>query len=433
MTALALARHASPSGCDATCGLVARQQVADAERRGTVETAIGGDIKLGLLDLEHRTPGAAQAAVKTLHRALNMGLSRTLRPWVRLHAKHLRQLMSAREAVPVVTRLLDEDPTYWRSLVPGVLSKVTGPSRGGLLEALARHGNREVSEDLRAVPGSDVAELRRHLVHQQAPRLFIRSFGPLVIHRGGWQGKVIHVPKRRLRLLLGVLVAYTGQALTRDMVLDLLWPEADPAAAVNSLNQTVFQLRRLLDPAYRDGDSPLYVISNSESVQFNGDLVRTDLSEFRRLASRVISGDHPDPEVSAALIALVRGEFLSDVRYEDWAWNLAMGVHNEVREVLLPLASGGPRADAGNLAVRAACALVGLDAFDESAQIALADRLAESGRLSAARDSIAQFSQRVREELGDEPSNSLAAAVNRFGHQAVTSRLTKRESDAARG
>jgi len=433
MTALALARHASPSGCDATCGSVARQQISDAERRGTIETAISGDIKLGFLDLEHRTPGAAQAAVKTLQRALELGLSRTLRPWVRLHAKYLRQLMSTREGVTVVTRLLDEDPTHWRSLVPSVLSKVAGPSRSGLLEALARHGNRELSEGLRTVPGSDVADLRRHLVHQQAPRLFIRSFGPLVIHRGGWEGKVVRVPKRRLRLLLGVLVAYTRQALTRDMVLDLLWPEADPAAAVNSLNQTVFQLRRLLDPGYRDGDSPLYVISNSETVQFNSELVRTDLSEFRRLASRVVSDDHADPQVAAALIALVRGEFLSDVRYEDWAWNLAMGVHNEVREVLLPLASGGARANAGNLGLRAASALVGLDSFDETAQIALADRLAEGGRRSAARDSIAQFSQRVREELGEEPSNSLAAAINRLGRAPVTSRLTNRGSDSARG
>jgi DNA-binding SARP family transcriptional activator len=254
-----------------------------------------------------------------------------------------------------------------------------------------------------------------------------------VIHRGGWGGRVVHVPKRRLRLLLAVLVAYTGQALTRDMVLDLLWPEADPGAAVNSLNQTVFQLRRLLDPTYRDGDSPLYLISNSETVQFNGELVRTDLSEFRRLATRLNSGEQISPETGAALLRLIRGEFLSDVRYEDWAWNLAVGVHNEVRAVLLPVANGTLQPDLGDLAVRAACALVSLDGFDETAQIALADRLAESGRRGAARDSIVQFSRRVRDELDEEPSGSLAEAIGRLGGQAVASRLTNRRSDAARG
>ena len=40
------------------------------------------------------------------------------------------------------------------------------------------------------------------------------------------------------------------------MVLDTMWPDSDPAAAVNSLNQTVFQLRRAIDPDYRDGESP---------------------------------------------------------------------------------------------------------------------------------------------------------------------------------
>ncbi|MDQ2933532.1 MAG: winged helix-turn-helix domain-containing protein, partial [Chloroflexota bacterium] len=325
----------------------------------------------------------------------------------------------------------DEDPGHWRPLILGVLGRVAGQSRTTLLGALARHGNRELSEGLRMVPGSDVAELRRHLIHQQAPRLFIRSFGPLVIHRGGWDGSVVHVPKRRLRLLLAVLVAYAGQALTRDMVLDLLWPEADPGAAVNSLNQTVFQLRRLLDPTYRDGDSPLYLISNSETVQFNRELVRTDLSEFRRLAMRVNSGEPISSQIGAALLALIRGEFLSDVRYEDWAWNLATAVHNEVRSVLLPLATGPAQSDSRDLGVRAACALVALDTFDESAQIALADRLAESGRRSAARESIAQFSRRIRDELDEAPSDSLADAIARLGAPPVASHLTNVSADAA--
>jgi LuxR family maltose regulon positive regulatory protein len=433
LTALALAGHASSAECASSCGTESREQLDDAERRGALETAIAGKVKLGIIDLEHKAPGAAQANVVILDKAANMGLTRTLRPWVRLYGKHIRQLASTRGGVGTLTRLLDEDPGHWRPLIPGVLSRVSGESRSALLGALARHGNRELSEGLRNVPGPDVAELRRHLVHQQAPRLFIRSFGPLVIHRGGWDGRVVHVPKRRLRLLLAVLVAYTGQALTRDMVLDLLWPEADPGAAVNSLNQTVFQLRRLLDPTYRDGDSPLYLISNSETVQFNGELVRTDLSEFRRLAAHLTSGEPISPETGTALLGLIRGEFLSDVRYEDWAWNLAVGVHNEVRAALLPLANGAPQPEIRDLGVRAACALVALDTFDETAQIALADRLAESGRRSAARDSIVQFSQRVRDELDEEPSSLLAEAMMRLGGRSVASRLTDRRSDAARG
>ena len=433
LTALVLARHTSLAGCGSTCRMESRPELDDAERRGATETALSGKVKLGITDLDHRGPGAARAAIETLERAEIAGLTRSLRPWVRRYGDHIRSLMSTRRGVQLLTRLLDEDPGHWRPLILGVLGRLTGQSRTMLLGALARHGNRELSEGLRTVPGSDAAELRRHLIHQQAPRLFIRSFGPLVIHRGGWDGLVLHVPKRRLRLLLAVLVAYAGQALTRDMVLDLLWPEADPGAAINSLNQTVFQLRRLLDPSYRDGDSPLYLISNSETVQFNRELVRTDLSEFRRLAGRVNSGEAINAQIGASLLALIRGEFLSDVRYEDWAWNLATAVHNEVRSVLLPLATGPLHSDDSDLGVRAACALVALDNFDESAQIALADRLAESGRRSAARESIAQFSRRLRDELDEDPSGSLADAIARIGRPSVASHLTDRRPNAARG
>ena len=34
---------------------------------------------------------------------------------------------------------------------------------------------------------------------------------------------------------------------TRDQVLDALWPELDPVDALNSLNQTVYFLRRVLE------------------------------------------------------------------------------------------------------------------------------------------------------------------------------------------
>ncbi len=431
MTALALARHAG-AGCGPTCGTESRKQLDDADGRGAFETAIAGKVKLGIIDLDHRMAGAAHEAIVVLERAAQLGLTRILRPWVRKYGRHVSQLVSARGGPAVVARLLDEDPTSWRGLIPGVLGRVTGESRSVLLGALARHANRDLTEGLRAVAGSDVAELRRNLVQQQAPRLFVRSFGPLVIHLGGWEGRIVHVPKRRVRMLLAVLVAYAGQALTRDMVLELLWPEAAPGAAVNSLNQTVFQLRRLVDPTYRDGDSPLYVISTSETVQFNRDLVRTDLSEFRRLAAQLTSDQLVSSDIAPALLSLIRGEFLSDVRYEDWAWNLATAVHNEVRTALLPVASNALRAGGPELGVRAACALVALDPFDELAQIALADRLADGGRRSAARESISQFSRRLRDELDEEPSSNLAAAMTRLGVHEVASRLTELRPNPAR-
>jgi len=61
------------------------------------------------------------------------------------------------------------------------------------------------------------------------------------------------------------------------MAIDILWPDADGDSAVNNLNQTVFQLRRYLDPSYRQGESPEYIISSAEQVALAPGLVHTDL------------------------------------------------------------------------------------------------------------------------------------------------------------
>ena len=314
-----------------------------------------------------------------------------------------------------------------------ILSRLSAESRRALLDALLRHGNRELTERLREIPGDDIADTYRQLVHQQAPRLYVRSFGSLAVHRGGWHGPLVHVRKRRLRSLLAVLVAHAGQTLTRDMVLDLLWPDSDPAAAVNNLNQTVFQLRRLLDPGYRDGRSPAYLISNSETVQFNSDLVRTDLHEFRRLAHRRSGSTFGTASGAEDALDLIRGEFLSDVRYEDWAWTLATVVHNEVRTLLMPVAAGKTRLDNQELGVRAACALLTLDPLDEWAQIAVAEQLAASGRRAAGRESLIQFARRAREELDEDPSEALIAALERVGVKPqVQKELTRPTNSPAR-
>jgi len=180
------------------------------------------------------------------------------------------------------------------------------------------------------------------------------------------------------------------------MVLDLLWPDADPAAAANSLNQTVFQLRRAIDAAYRDGESASYITSNVDLVQLNPDLVVTDLQEFRRLAHSIADPSTAKQE-TAALIDLIRGEFLAELRYEDWAVRAQTSVHAEVREPLLRLASRDSDTNA-DLAVRASCALLELDPFDESAQVALAQQLRVGGRPLAARLALARYARQLEDE-----------------------------------
>ncbi len=145
-------------------------------------------------------------------------------------------------------------------------------------------------------------------------------------------------------MLLAVLAGHVGTTLNRDVALDILWPEADPDLAVNSLNQTVFQLRRYIDPDYRGGESAEYIVSTTDKVGLNPELVHTDLAEIARLPERLAAGDwHHRQATASRAIRLVHGEFLADLRYEEWVARQQLSVHGRIRESLLPIATGSRR------------------------------------------------------------------------------------------
>jgi DNA-binding SARP family transcriptional activator len=298
------------------------------------------------------------------------------------------------------------DPEGWRRAGSRLLRKLRPPDRADLLSVVVRRADRLTAGELGSVAGADISEARARIVQQQASRLFIRGFGQLVVHRGGWEARGIGVPKRRLRLLLSLLVAHAGEQLPREVVLDTLWPDSNPRAAVNSLNQSIFQLRRLLDPEYRDGVSPPYVVSTIESVALNQDLIRTDLDEFRRRV-RGLANPLNGSAKGADALEMMRGEYLADARYAEWAEPIRGRVHAEVRAALVPMLRGADR-----FALRAADILIELDPFDETAHVARWHALAEAGRREAARRASAAFIKRYRDELAAEPSAETLEAAS---------------------
>jgi DNA-binding SARP family transcriptional activator len=272
------------------------------------------------------------------------------------------------------------------------------------------------------VPGNDVSDARRAILRRSAERLFVRAFGPLTVHRKDWEGPVVRIEKRRLRHLMGLLVANQHRTLTREMALDMLWPDSDPGGSVNNLNQAVFHLRRLLNEGSRDPDRPQYIISNSDALSFDPELIRTDLDEVRRLAPilRGATTTVSRRQAAESMLGLIRGEFLADLRYEDWASGIQMSVTAEIREPLLELAGASPADIPPHLSLRAAELLAEFDPFDESAHVAMARKLYEVGRRAAARRLITTFAASVEQELDVPASPDVQQAMLDLGAATST-------------
>jgi DNA-binding SARP family transcriptional activator len=334
-----------------------------------------------------------------------------LRWWLRQYRAHADWIAQQEGGVEALVSFGDADPDAWHDALLQILDSLVGTARQRVVEFLGRTGTRETAVRLRRSNRPDIADLRRVLIAKHAAPIYIRSFGAIVIHRGSWLGEAVSIEKRRMRALLALLIANYRSTLTREMALDMLWPESDPSSAINSLNQAVFQLRRVLDPGFRDGDSPQYVLSTVDAVQLNPTLTVTDLDEFRRLATDIdtAQGDQRAEHIRT-LVEMIRGEFLADLRYDDWAVRLRTAVHSEVRHVLMPFAKqdGGANVDIG---IRAACALLELDPYDEEAQLALARRLDASGRRAAARKAVLRFAKKLKDDLDEPPSAEMAEAI----------------------
>ena len=388
--------------------------------------------------MEHSNRRGRSMAWTAASEALDLGIGHQLRLWFRRYAnpRVVHQAMRDPTGAKIVMRLAENDPDGWRAALVVALERITDPARAAILDFLQRFSTRELPEQLRHVSGSDVSAVRGRLLQQQAERLYVRTFGRVSIHRGSWSGPEILIDKKRVRSLLAALAAQALEAQSRDELIDRLWPTADGDSAVNSLNQTVFQLRRHLDREYRAGDSPEYVSSTAEVVELNPTArsCRYLRSESAHRAHQRVGLGRAQPCGRACSIA--------DPRRLPWrSFGTRIGrpanhltATMRLRRLLLPIANA--RADAFETEIRmgAATALLRIDPYDEAALLALATSLAGSGKRIAARNLVLAYADRVRSELDDEPSDELLAAMSDLGTKArVTSDLTQRTTLATQG
>jgi DNA-binding SARP family transcriptional activator len=206
--------------------------------------------------------------------------------------------------------------------------------------------------------------------------------------------------RRKVLALLCLLLTKGRWTATREEVVDSLWPELDPQSALNSLNQTMYFLRRVFEPDYREETSPGYVQQDGETIWLDTDLID---ARSRACLSRIrgVTGD-PDGETALGLAREYRGKFALDFAYEEWASPFRDGLHASYLRVI-------ERAvrldvDSGNLArgVLLAERASDIEPDSEELQLALVRIYRLEGAHAAAAEQYGHYS-RAMSDLGVEP------------------------------
>jgi DNA-binding SARP family transcriptional activator len=202
---------------------------------------------------------------------------------------------------------------------------VEPPGRRGHALAVAaapfnRGGRRSVVFEIRAAAATAVSST----IPRSRDTIRIRTLGETVVEtdsgelRGDWLDQ-------RTGRLLKFLVANRDTPMHSDAIAEALWPRARPDTT-NTVRHFIHALREKLEPRRRRYERSAFVLARNGGYQLNGERVKVDADEFEREARAgliALAADERDlavPHLEAAM-ALYKGDFLPDERYEDWAIN----------------------------------------------------------------------------------------------------------------
>jgi DNA-binding SARP family transcriptional activator/ABC-type transport system substrate-binding protein len=209
----------------------------------------------------------------------------------------------------------------------------------------------------------------------------------------------------KTRALLAVLLLHPNRVVSRDRLIEALWPERPPGTAGHSLDVQVSRLRKAFEP-----DAPLVTRGGGYALEVG--LEDVDASRFERLLehARKANATAQPREALTALeegLALWRGDALGDLAYEEFARTeaerleelrlvaieerieaeLALGQHARLVPELEALSTKHPQRERGR------------------GQLMLA--LYRSGRQAEALRVYADTRTRLVAELGIEPGQAL--------------------------
>lgn len=159
-----------------------------------------------------------------------------------------------------------------------------------------------------------------------APPLALRLLGRFAAVVDGAEVAPGCWPGLRAAHLVQLLALASGRRLTREQVIDALWPELDPDAGAANLRKAAHHARQAL------GRHDAVVLRGGEVTLWPHGPVSSDVEAFERAATAALG---PRDRAACAQAALTYGgELLPAQAYEPWTTSLRERLHARYAELL---------------------------------------------------------------------------------------------------
>jgi DNA-binding SARP family transcriptional activator len=306
-------------GQDGEAARVAELGVGEARSLGARRAEARNSL---VIAIARRDPTAIQAAVRSAAASSELALPEV--------ADALGTVLDIVSDVPELAQSISRWPSRWLPILRRQLAGDTPVARAAAA-LLDKHGELSDIGLLRAFArtyrrrGRLTPKLGKTLARRVSPMLHIDDLGRARLSVGKRTVDICQIRRKPASLLM-YLVTRPRHTAAREQVLDDLWPDSDPLSAMNSLNQSLYFIRRDIDPWYEDDASVDYVAYGGDVVWLDDELVTIASHDFVDWTRRIVGQKFSATEAIAHLDTY-GGQFSPEFEYEEWAIGWRSHVH----------------------------------------------------------------------------------------------------------
>jgi DNA-binding SARP family transcriptional activator len=240
----------------------------------------------------------------------------------------------------------------------------------------------------------------------------INLLGPVEVVR---DGSPRPVPGLRRRAVLAVLALRRGEVVGVERLVDSVWAAGAPSTVANSLQQHVSQLRQLL------GDRAA-IVARSPGYLLPAETTETDVAVVEQLIREAAGTADPATRAGRlrAALALWRGASLADVAGLPWLDDQARRLDELRLRARRDLAEAEQEIGNDAALLPELAELAAAHPFDEQLHGRLILALYRAGRQADALGAYQRLRERLRSELGIDPSPPLRRLETAILRQDVT-------------
>ncbi|MFZ5825267.1 MAG: BTAD domain-containing putative transcriptional regulator [Bacillota bacterium] len=154
--------------------------------------------------------------------------------------------------------------------------------------------------------------------------LNVRTLGEFGVSRGSEAVTPQEWTRDKAKRLFQIMLSRRGQYLSRDYLIDTLWPDKTRELGAKNLKVTLSTLNTILEPRRPEETAHFVIRSGDRYGLIDVDSLQVDGDRFAVLANRGLAYARRGMEAHAAerleqALALYTGDFLEDAVYEEWA------------------------------------------------------------------------------------------------------------------